>query len=201
MNIHAMGNISQQYLQALFGTGSSSTSSTGSSSGSASSGSSSTLPSFAQGGNQLSPFAQVLTGLQQMEQANPTQYAQVTSQISTNLQTAAQTAQTQGNTTLATQLTTLSKDFSTASQSGQLPNVQDLAQAMGSGHHHHRMGAASGSSGSSSSTGGSNNTAGLFQYFSANGTLPSGTSLTQSLNPASIILNSLNPTSSTSSVS
>jgi hypothetical protein len=139
-----------------------------------------------------------------MEQANPTQYAQVTSQISTNLQTAAQTAQTQGNTTLATQLTTLSKDFSTASQSGQLPNVQDLAQAMGSGHHHHRMGAASGSSGSSgssSSTGGSNNTAGLFQYFSANGTLPSGTSLTQSLNPASIILNSLNPTSSTSSVS
>jgi hypothetical protein len=194
MNIHAMGNISQHYLQSLFGTGSPGTSASTSSSG----GSTSTLSSFAQGGNQLSPFAQVLTGLQQLEQASATQYAQVTSQISTNLQTAAQTAQTQGNTTLATQLTTLSKDFSTASQSGQLPNVQDLAQAMGSGHHHHRMGVESGSSGS---TGSSGNTAGLFQYFSANGALPAGTSFNQSLNPASIILNSLNPTSSTSSVS
>ena len=194
MNIHAMGSISQQYLQSLFGKDSTSTSSSTSSS----SASVSTLPSLGQGGNQLSPFAQVLTGLQQLEQANPTQYAQVTSQISTNLQSAAQKAQTQGNTTLAAQLTTLSKDFSSASQSGQLPNVQDLAQAMRSGHHHRRMGPAAGSSDSSGS---SNNTAGLFQYLSANGALQAGTVANQSLNPASIILNSLNPISSTSSAS
>jgi hypothetical protein len=144
----------------------------------------------------------VLSGLQQLEQANPTQYAQVTSQISTNLQSAAQAAQTQGNTTLATKLSTLSKDFSTASQSGQLPNVQDLAEAMSSGHHHHPMGPASGSSSgtpSSGSSASSNNAAGLFQYFSANGAFPAGTASNQSLNPASIILNSLNPSSSTTS--
>jgi hypothetical protein len=118
MNIHAMGSISQQYIQSLFGTGSK--------------GASSSDSLLGQTGNQLSPFAQVLTGLQQLEQANPKQYAQVTSQISTNLQAAAQKAQTQGNTTLATRLTTLSKDFSTASQSGQLPNVQDLAKSISS---------------------------------------------------------------------
>jgi len=58
-----------------------------------------------------------------MEQANPSQYAKVSQQISTNLSAAASTAQTRGKTGLATQLSTLSKDFSTASQTGQLPNV------------------------------------------------------------------------------
>ncbi len=80
--------------------------------------------------NQLSPFAQMLAELQQMEESNPGQYAKVSQQISTNLATAASTAQTRGNTSLATQLNTLSKDFSTASQTGQLPNVGDLEKAM-----------------------------------------------------------------------
>jgi len=85
----------------------------------------------------ISPFAQILTALQQIQQTNPSQYQQVTQQIATNLQSAAQTAQSQGNTSAATQLNQLSSDFSSASQSGQLPDIQDLSQAVGGGHHHH----------------------------------------------------------------
>src|SRR5277367_55158 len=86
---------------------------------------------------QLSPFAQIASTLQQLQQSNPTQYQQVTQQIAANLQTAAQTATADGNTTAANQLTQLSTDFTNASQSGQLPNIQDLAEAIGGGHHHH----------------------------------------------------------------
>ena len=82
---------------------------------------------------QLSPFAQVLNTLQQLQQSNPSQYGQVTQQIATNLQSAAQTAQANGNTTAASALNTLANDFTSASQSGQLPNVQDIAKAMGGG--------------------------------------------------------------------
>jgi len=78
-----------------------------------------------------------MSELQQLQQSDPAKYQQVTKQISANLQTAAQTAQQQGNTTAAAQLNQLSTDFSNASQSGQLPSVQDLAQAIGGGHHHH----------------------------------------------------------------
>jgi hypothetical protein len=87
--------------------------------------------------NQLSPFAQILSSLQQLQQSNPSQYQQVTQQISTNLQTAAQTATASGNTSLTNELNKLSADFGSASTSGQLPNVQDLAQAIGGGGHHH----------------------------------------------------------------
>jgi hypothetical protein len=86
--------------------------------------------------NQLSPFAQIASTLQDLQQQNPTQYQNVTKQIASNLQTAAQTAQTGGNSTLANQLTQLSSDFTNASQSNQLPDFQDLAQALSGGHHH-----------------------------------------------------------------
>jgi hypothetical protein len=85
---------------------------------------------------QLSPFAQLVSQLQQLQQSDPTKYQQVTQQIATNLQSAAQTAQADGNTTASSQLNQLSTDFSNASTSGQLPNLQDLAQAT-TGHHHH----------------------------------------------------------------
>ncbi len=101
---------------------------------------------------QLSSFAQLAGTLQQLEQSNPAQFAQVTQQISTNLQTAAQTASANGNTAAATQLNQLAKDFSTASGTGQLPNLQDLAQALG-GHHHHRYGGAEAVGTSTASTG------------------------------------------------
>jgi len=86
---------------------------------------------------QLSPFAQMLSELQQLQQSDPTKYAQVTGQIATNLQNAAQTAQADGNSTAANQLNQLAADFTSASQTGQLPNIQDLAQATGGHHHHH----------------------------------------------------------------
>jgi hypothetical protein len=85
----------------------------------------------------LSPFAQILGSLQQLQQSNPTQYQSVTQQISTNLQTGAQSASANGNTVLAGQLARLSTDFTNASTSGQLPNVPDLASAVASGGHHH----------------------------------------------------------------
>ncbi|MGH7868379.1 MAG: hypothetical protein ACREP9_12325, partial [Candidatus Dormibacteraceae bacterium] len=85
---------------------------------------------------QLSPFAQIVSQLQQLQQSDPAKYQQVTQQIAANLQSAAQTAQEDGNTVAASQLTQLSTDFSTASTTGQLPHLQDLAQAT-TGHHHH----------------------------------------------------------------
>jgi len=85
---------------------------------------------------QLSPFAQIVSQLQQLQQSDPTKYQQVTQQIAANLQSAAQTAQADGNTTAANQLNQLSTDFSNASTSGQLPNILDLAQAT-KGHHNH----------------------------------------------------------------
>ena len=96
------------------------------------------------GGSSTSPFAQMLTQLQQLEQSNPAQYSQVSGQISAKLSGAASSAQSQGNSKLATQLTTLSKDFATASQTGQLPDVVGLAKMLSgtgantntsSGHH------------------------------------------------------------------
>lgn len=103
------------------------------------------------GSTQLSPFAQMLAELQQLEQSNPTKYAQVSQQISSNLSTAASNAQSAGKSSLASQLTMLSKDFSTASQTGQLPSVSDLAQVMSSGNSAN-TGTAAAISGTSSGT-------------------------------------------------
>src|ERR1700691_5816104 len=97
--------------------------------------------SQAQDNGQLSPFAQVMSSLQQLQQSNPTEYQQVTQQIATNLQSAAQSATNEGNTSAASQLNTLASDFTSASQNGQLPNISDLPQAIGGGgHHHHHHG-------------------------------------------------------------
>lgn len=91
--------------------------------------------------NQLSPFAQIAGKLQQMQQSDPAQYAQVTGQIAANLQSAAQTAQSQGNTARANELNQIAGDFTTASTTGQLPNFQDLAGTI-AGYHHHAGGSA-----------------------------------------------------------
>jgi len=141
---------------------------------------------------QLSPFAQLLSTLQQLEQSNPTQYQQVTQQIATKLQTAAATDTKNGNSAQAAQLTTLSKDFTTASQSGQLPNAQDLASAIGGAGHHHFYGhASSGDSANSSSTGSASSlgtNATLQQLLASFG---SGNNQASSTNPMSIIMSTL----------
>ena len=144
---------------------------------------------------QLSPYAQITTELQQLQQSDPAKYQQVTQQIATNLQSAAQTAQASGNTTAATQLNQLATDFTNASQSGQLPNIQDLAQAVGGHHHHHHhaQAAASDSDTSSSATSSTTDssttasqlTSELLSAMQANGA-QSG-----SLNPVNIILDTL----------
>jgi DNA-binding transcriptional MerR regulator len=127
--------------------------------------------------SQLSPFVQLMNTLQQLQQSDPTKYQQVTQQIATNLQAAAQTAQSSGNTTAATQLNQLATDFTNASKNGQLPNIQDMAQAMGGHHHHHHH---SGGSSSSSST--------VDQLLAA---FQTSTTQNSSLDPMSIILNTL----------
>ena len=117
----------------------------------------------------LSPFTQLLSTLQQLQQSNPAQYSQVAQQIAKKLQSAAQTASSNGNATAADELNQLATDFTNASQTGQLPNIQDLAQAIGGAHHHygHRHAATSSASsddstnsGNSSSTGSSNASSG-----------------------------------------
>lgn len=149
--------------------------------------------------SQLSPLAEVLSTLQQLQRSSPTQYAQVTSQISTNLQNAAQTDTSEGNSAGAAQLTQLSKDFATASTTGQLPNIQDLAQAIGGGghhHHHHHASAASESDSTSTSSDGASSTSNassssqtLSQLLSAFQT--NGSTQSNSLNPLSIIRDTL----------
>jgi len=144
MSTSSILNLGSNYLQSILGTALQSTGLSANTSSSAS-GVSSQQPDS----GQLSPFAQLMSTLQQLQQSNPTEYKQVTQQIATNLQTAAQTATTDGNTSAASQLTQLATDFTNASQSGQLPNISDLAQAIGGGGHHHHHGHHASSSDSS----------------------------------------------------
>jgi hypothetical protein len=201
MSTSSILNLGSNYLQSILGTAVQNTGlSTNTSS--STSGVSSQQPDS----GQLSPFAQLMSTLQQLQESNPTEYKQVTQQIATNLQTAAQTATTDGNTSAASQLTTLATDFTNASQSGQLPNISDLAQAIGGGHHHHHGHHASSSdsssdssstsssatSSSAASTSGSTSTSSssslldqLLAAFQANATQ------NEALNPMSIITNTL----------
>jgi hypothetical protein len=191
--------LSSSYLQsiigsALQGVGSTSQTTTGSSAVD----SSSLVQSS--DNSRLSPFAQLLNTLQQLQQTDPAKYQQVTGQIATNLQSAAQTAQADGNTTAANQLNQLATDFTNASKNGQLPNVQDLAQAVGSHHHHHHSHAAAGSD-SSSSTGASNTSSTdptqlLSQLLSA---FQSNSTQTAAQDPMSIILGTLSSAGITTS--
>jgi hypothetical protein len=174
-------------------------------SGSTKSSSASATSSQQADNGQLSPFAQLMSELQQLQQSNPTQYQQVTKQIASNLQNAAQTATSEGNSTAANQLNTLATDFTNASQSGQLPNVSDLAAAIGGGGHHHHHGHHGGgssssstdsssstsptsSTGSTSSTSTSSSSSPLQQLLSA---FESNATQNESLNPLSIITSTL----------
>lgn len=179
-----ISGLTSNYLQSALGTVLQGAGLTGNATGG------STSPVESQSDNQqLSPFAQLMSTLQQLEQSNPSEYQQVTAQIATNLQSAAQTAQADGNSTAASQLSQLATDFTNSSQSGQLPNMQDLAQAMGAGHHHHHAGAASSESDSSSSSVSSSGSGtSLSQLLAA---FQTGGSQSESVNPISIIMNTL----------
>ncbi len=205
MSTGSINNLANSYLQQLLGTN---LSGAGLSLNTASK-SASTTSSQPPDNGQLSPFAQVMSSLQQLQQANPTAYQQVTQQIATNLQSVAQSASNEGNTSAANQLNTLASDFTTASQNGQLPNISDLAQAIGGGggHHHHHHGhhaTSSDSSTDSSSSSGSSSSTGSTSSTGASSTGSSSSPLDQllaafqsnatqndSLNPLSIITNTL----------
>ena len=181
-------NISSSYLQSILGTALQSTGLTNTT-GNSQSTASLALAALQPDNSQLSPFADIMSTLQQLQQTNPSQYQQITQQISANLLTAAQTAQTDGNTTAAPQLNQLSTDFSSASKSGQLPSVQDLAQAIGGGHHHHHFHAgSSGSDSNSTSSSSSSPSQTLSQFLSA---MQSSGPQNEALNPMAIILNTL----------
>ena len=89
--------------------------------------------------SQLSPFAQLMNTLQQLQQTNPTQFQQLTGQLATDLTQAAKTAQSNGNITEANALNQLAASFNQASQTGQLPSFmqQGTTNAETAGHHHH----------------------------------------------------------------
>ena len=144
--------------------------------------------------SQLSPFVQAMNTLQQLQQSDPTKYQQVTQQIATNLQAAAQTAQSSGNTTAANQLTQLATDFTNASTSGQLPNFQDLAQAASGHHHHHHAHAAPAASSDSATNSASQSLSQLLTGLQSNG------ASSDALNPMNIILNTLSTAGIGSSV-
>ena len=139
MNINALSNVADQYIQSLMGVSSNSTTSTGGTSSTAVA--TATAPQDA--APQLSPFAQALSLLQQLQESDPAKYQQVTSQIASNLQTAANTATANGDTSKASELNQLANDFTSASQNNTLPNIQDLAQAISGthrhGHHHFHL--------------------------------------------------------------
>ena len=111
---------------------------------------------------QLSPLAKLLSTLQQLQQSDPAKYQQVTQQIVANLTTAANTATSQGNTAAASRLTQLATDFGNASKTGQLPDIQNLAKAVGhgGGHHHHARPAGADPDGDGSSGAASGSSAG-----------------------------------------
>jgi hypothetical protein len=137
MSIGSLNPLSNTYLQSILTSAIQGTGLTTNSANNSLSTSAASSITQAPDNSQLSPFAQLMSELQKLQQTDPAKYQQVTGQIATNLQTAAQTASAAGNTTQAAQLTQLSNDFSSASKSGQLPNMQDLAQAVGGHHHHH----------------------------------------------------------------
>jgi hypothetical protein len=149
MSTSSINNLANSYLQELLGTNL-----TGTGLSLNTSKSTSTTSTQQADNGQLSPFAQVMSSLQQLQQSNPTEYQQVTQQIATNLQSAASTATADGNTSAASQLNTLATDFTNASTSGQLPNMSDLTQAIGGGggHHHHHGHHGSSSSSSTDAT-------------------------------------------------
>ena len=179
--ISSINNLSSNYLQSILNS-----SLEGANSAGKSQSSTGASPLTSQESGQLSPFAQIMSTLQQLQQSNPTEYQQVTQQIATNLQSAAQTATADGNSTQAAQLQQLSTDFTSASQSGHLPNVQDLAQAVGGGHHHHHhFHAESSDADSGSSSSSANQLSQLLAAFQAN------SAENESTNPMAIIMNTL----------
>jgi hypothetical protein len=141
--------------------------------------------------SRISQLGQLIGTLQQLQKTDPAQYAQVTQQIATNLQADAKTAQTQGNSSEAKQLTALAADFSSSSRSGEVSTLmQDLTPAAGAGHHRHGSGVASMSVSATDSTAAADGAAN--QLLSLLQTNESQNTESTNLKAAATILNTLN---------
>ena len=126
MTINPVNNISQMLLSAINNNVSAGTSST-------------TSTTTTNDSSQISPFAQLMTTLQNLQQSNPTQFKQVTATLASDLQAAATNAQNNGNSAEANALNQLASSFQQSSQNGQLPSFLQQGSQSGStsGHHHH----------------------------------------------------------------
>lgn len=89
--------------------------------------------------SQLSPFAELMSTLQQLQQNDPAKYKQVTATLASDLQQAALNAQGSGTPGEANALNQLAASFTQSSQTGQLPAFlqQQNAGAAHPHHHHH----------------------------------------------------------------
>lgn len=125
MNVNSVTSVLPSYLQPF--------NSTANTAGSAISASSVQQPADVLG---LSPAAQFLNQLQQLQTQSPQQFQAVISQLTGQLQQAASTAASSGNTVQANQLTQLANTFHNAASGGPLPTAQQLQQAGLTGHHH-----------------------------------------------------------------
>jgi len=135
MSIGSLTSLAGSYVQSLLGSTLTSKSGVATRSGAVGS------ASPAQDVNRLSPFAELLTTLQQLQQSNPARYSQVTHQIAANLTNAAQTAQSNGDSPAAGLLNQWAGEFNSASQNNQLPDLQHLALATRHHLHHRHSGA------------------------------------------------------------
>jgi hypothetical protein len=88
----------------------------------------------------LSPVAQFLNQLQQLQTHSPQQFQALISQLTGQLQQAAGTASKNGNTAQANQLTELANSFQSAAAGGALPTAQQLQHAGVIGQHHRGAG-------------------------------------------------------------
>ena len=94
MSISPINNLSSNYIQSVLNSVLQGIGSSSNTTGSNLNGIGQSSFQLQSDNGQLSPFAQLLNTLQQLQQSDPTKYQQVTQQIATNLQSAAQTAQT-----------------------------------------------------------------------------------------------------------
>ncbi len=102
---------------------------------------------------QLSPMADLLNQLQQLQQTDPDKFKSVMSSIADTLKTDAQSA----TGPQAQRLNALADKFSQAAQTGQMPDLQPKGQPGASGHHqHHHHQVQSYQQGSDATTSGQN---------------------------------------------
>jgi hypothetical protein len=129
MNVNAISSFAPSYLLPLHRT----------SAGASSSNSASSIqqPADVLG---VSPAARFLSQLQQLQTQSPVQFQAILSQLTNQLQQAASSAASGGNTAQANQLTQLAHSFQSAASGGALPSIQQLQQAGLAGQSHHAAG-------------------------------------------------------------